>query len=74
MSERNSESQVNYEFNVLYLCLIIFVYNIWHYNYVFILLDKIYNNPIMVIYVIGLLFVLNKISFEINITWSIKYK
>ena len=70
----------NYNINSLYVCLILLLYNIWksNYGYINIILDKIYllnyTSFIIVINIIGLYLFLKNLSFETNITFSIKYK
>jgi hypothetical protein len=70
----------NYNFNSLYICLLLLIYNIWNsnYQYINIILNKLYlfnyTSLIVVINIIGLYLFLKKLSFEINIKWTIKYK
>ena len=70
----------NYNFNTLYICLLLIIYNIWksNYEYVNIILSKLYllnyASLMIVINIIGLYLILKKVSFEVNIKWSIKYK
>jgi len=70
----------NYDFNGLYICLLLVVYNIWNSNYVYIniIFSKLYllnyTSLIVVINIIGLYLFLRNLSFEVNIKWSIKYK
>ena len=70
----------NYNFNSLYICLLLFMYNIWKSNYEFIniIFSKLYlinyTSFIIVINIIGLYLFLKNLSFEVNIKWSIKYK
>jgi len=70
----------NYNINSLYLCLILFVYNIWksNYDYINIIFSKIYlfnyTSFIIVINIIGLYLFLKNVSFEVNIKCSLKYK
>ena len=70
----------DYDINGLYVCLILLLYNIWksNYGYINIILDKIYllnyTSFIIVINIIGLYLFLKNLSFETNITFSIKYK
>jgi len=70
----------NYNFNSLYICLLLLLYNIWKYNYEYvnIIFNKLYllNNTsfFIIINIIGLYLFLKNLSFEINIKWSIKYK
>ena len=69
-----------YNINILYICLLLLVYNIWklNYEYINIILNKIYllnyNSFIIVINIIGLYLFLKKISLEVNIKCSLKYK
>lgn len=76
MPEFNQE----YKFNSLYICilLVICIYNTWYSNYrlISLFLDKIYLNYstiIIIINIIGLYFILKKLTFEIKIKWAIKY-
>jgi len=70
----------NYNFNGLYICLLLVVYNIWNSNYVYIniIFSKLYllhyTSLILIINIIGLYLFLRNLSFEVNIKWSIKYK
>jgi hypothetical protein len=70
----------NYNFNSLYICLLLLIYNIWNsnYQYINIILNKLYlfnyTSLIVVINIIALYLFLKKLSFEINIKWTIKYK
>lgn len=70
----------NYNFNSLYISLLLLIYNIWNsnYQYINIILNKLYlfnyTSLIVVINIIGLYLFLKKLSFEINIKWTIKYK
>ena len=65
----------NYNFNILYISLLIIIYN---YEYVNIILSKLYllnyASLIIVINIIGLYLFLKNVSFEVSIKWSIKYK
>jgi len=73
----------NYNFNSLYICLLLFIYNIWKYNYeyiyyIIIVLSNLYScswnaSLIIVINIVGLYLFLKKLSFEVNIKWTIKY-
>lgn len=64
-------------FNSLYICLLLFIYNIWKSNNTFInlILDKLYllnyTSLFIVINLIGLYLFLQNLSFEIRINWSI---
>jgi hypothetical protein len=70
----------NYNFNILYMSLLVIIYNIWksNYEYVNIILSKLYllnyASLMIVINIIGLYLFLKNVSFEVNIKWSIKYK
>ena len=70
----------NYNFNSLYICLLLFIYNIWksNYEYINIILTKLYllnyASLIIIINIIGLYLFLKNLSFEVNIKWTIKYK
>ena len=74
------EFMKNYDFNGLYICLLLVVYNIWNSNYVYIniIFNKLYllnyTSLILIINIIGLYLFLRNLSFEVNIKWSIKYK
>ena len=70
----------NYSFNSLYICLLLFMYNIWksNYDYINIILSKLYllnyTSFMIVINIIGLYLFLKNLSFEVNIKWTIKCK
>lgn len=70
----------NYNFNSLYICLLLLLYNILksNYEYIIIIISKLYllnyTSVIIIINIIGLYLLLNKLSFEVNIKWSIKYE
>lgn len=70
----------NYNINGLYVCLLLFVYNIWksNYEYINIILHKIYllnyTSLIIVINIVGLYLFLKNLSLEVNINCSLKYK
>jgi hypothetical protein len=70
----------NYHFNSLYICLLLFLYNIWksNYEYINIFLHKIYllnyTSMFIIINIIGLYLFLKNLNFEIHIKWTIKYK
>ena len=70
----------NYNFNILYMSLLVIIYNIWksNYEYVNIILSKLYllnyASLMIVINIIGLYLFLKNLSFEVNIKWTIKYK
>ena len=69
----------NYNFNILYISLLVIIYNIWksNYEYVNIILSKLYllnyASLMIVINIIGLYLFLKNVSFEVKIKWSIKY-
>jgi len=73
------EVNQNYNFNSLYVCLLLLVYNIWknNYEYINIFLNKIYllnyTSLFIVINIIGLYLFLKKLTFEINIKYTIKF-
>ena len=70
----------NYNFNILYVCLLLIMYNIWksNYEYVNIILHKLYlfnyTSLMIVINIIGLYLFLKNLSFEVDVKWTIKYK
>ena len=74
------EFNQNYNFNSLYICLLLLIYNILksNYEYINIIFSKLYllnyTSVIIIINIIGLYLLLNKLYFEVNIKWSIKYK
>ena len=78
------EFNLNYNFNSLYICLLLLIYNIWQSNddYIYecinIIFSKLYllnqTSFIIIINIIGLYLFLNNLSFELNFKWSIKYK
>jgi hypothetical protein len=74
------EVNQNYNVNSLYVCLLLFMYNIWksNYDYINIIVSKLYLlnyiSLIIVINIIGLYLFLKNVSFEVNIKCSIKYK
>ena len=67
----------NYNINGLYVCLLLFVYNIWksNYEYINIILHKIYllnyTSLIIVINIVGLYLFLKNLSLEVNINFSL---
>jgi len=69
----------NYNFNSLYICLLLIIYSIWksNYEYIHIILNKLYllnyATLMIVINIIGLYLFLKNVSFEVKIKWSIKY-
>jgi hypothetical protein len=72
--------EINYNFNSLYVCLLLIIYNIWktNYEYINIIVNKLYllnyTSFIIMINICGLYLILTKISFEINIKCSVMYK
>jgi hypothetical protein len=72
--------EINYNFNSLYICLLIIIYNIWetNYDYINIIVNKLYllnyTSLIIIINIYGLYWILTKISFEVNMKFSIMYK
>ena len=72
--------EINYNFNSLYICLLIIIYNIWetNYDYINIIVNKLYllnyTSLIIIINIYGLYLILTKISFEVNMKFSIIYK
>jgi hypothetical protein len=74
------EFNQNYNFNSLYICLLLLIYNILksNYEYINIIFSKLYllnyTSVIIIINIIGLYLFLSKLSFEVNIKWSVKYK
>jgi hypothetical protein len=80
--ERNMpELNQTYEFNSLYVCLLLFLYNLWNSNseYITIFLSKIYSLNhtylfIIIINAVGIYLFLKNVNFEIKIQCSIKYK
>lgn len=70
----------NYNLNILYICLLLIMYNIWksNYEYINIILNKLYllnyTSLMIVINIIGLYLFLKNLSFEVNIKWTIKYR
>lgn len=72
--------EINYNFNSLYVCLLLIIYNIWktNYEYINIIVNKLYllnyTSLIIIINIYGLYLILTKISFEINIKCSVMYK
>ena len=72
--------EINYNFNSLYICLLIIIYNIWetNYEYINIIVNKLYllnyTSLIIIINIYGLYWILTKISFELNMKFSIMYK
>ncbi len=69
-----------YNFNSLYICLLFLIYNLYKSNYAYIniIFSKIYlldyNSFMIIINLLAIYLLLKKISFEVNIKWSIKYK
>lgn len=69
-----------FEFNSVYICLLLFIYNLWKSSlvYINIILYKLYllnyTSVLIAINIIGLYLFLRTLTFEINIQCSIKYK
>lgn len=69
----------NYNFNIMYICLLLLLYNIWNTNYelINILLNKIYlfnyTSLFIIINLVGLYLLLKKISFEFTIKLSYNF-
>lgn len=67
-------------FNSLYICLFLLLYNIIrdNYSYIIIIYNKLwlfnYYSLILFINIFGLYLILNKLSFEINIKGRINFK
>ena len=76
------EFNQNLNFNSLYVCLLLLLYNILrdNYGYLILIYNKFYlfnyQSLIILINAIGLYFILLKLSFDlsINIKWSINFK
>ena len=74
------EFNQNFNFNSLYVCLLLLLYNIIrdNYSYIIIIYNKIclfnYYSLLIFINIFGVYLILNKLSFEINIKWSINFK
>jgi len=74
------EFNQNFNFTSLYVCLLLLLYNILrdNYSYVIIIYNKLYlfdyYSLLIFINIFGLYIILNKLSFEINIKWSINFK
>ena len=72
--------EINYNFNSLYVCLLIIIYNICetNYDYINVIVNKLYllnyTSLIIIINIYGLYSILTKISFEVNMKFSIIYK
>ena len=75
-----TELRQTYNFNSLYVCLLLIIYNIWktNYEYINIIVNKLYllnyTSLIIIINIYGLYWILTKISFEVNMKFSIMYK
>lgn len=69
-----------YNFNSLYICALLLIYNVYRSNYYYIniIFSKIYlldyTSVIIIINLLAVYLLLKNISFEINIKWTIKYK
>ena len=65
----------NYNFNILYLCLLVLIYK--NYEYINIIFNKLclfdYYSLFIIVNIFGLYIILNNLSFEINIKWSVKF-
>ena len=74
------EYNQQYNFNSLYICALLFFYNIWksNYEYVNIIFAKLYllnyTSLVIIINIIGLYLLLNKLSFDVTVKLTIKYK
>ncbi len=75
--------EFNYNINSLYISVFILLYNVLYTNYnkiinltkdFIILLGYNYITIFIIINIVGLYFFLRKLSFEINIKWTITYK
>ena len=70
----------NYSINIVYMFLFLLMYNMYKYNYeyVHIFLIKLsllnHTSLIIIINILGLYLFLKRLSFEINIRWTISYK
>jgi hypothetical protein len=68
-----SEIIKNYNFNSLYICLLLFVFNVWrsNYEYINIILHKLYllnyMSFVIALNIVGFYLLLKKITFEVNI-------
>ena len=75
-----SEFIQKYNTNGLYICLLLLVYNIWRSNseYIMVILHTIslfnWTSCIIIINIAGMYLFLKNVSFEVNITCSVKYK
>ena len=69
----------NYNFSSFYICALLFFYNIWksNYEYVNIIFAKLYllnyTSLVILINVIGLYLLLNKLTFDVTVKWTVKY-
>ena len=65
-----------YNFNCLYVCLLLLLYNVFHYEYINIIVSKLYllnrDSLLIMINTVGLYLFLKNITFEVNL--FIKYK
>lgn len=74
------EFNQNFNFNSLYVCLLLLLYNILkdNYGYIVLVYNKLcllnYYSLLIFINIFGLYFILTKLSFELNIRTSIKFK
>jgi len=69
----------NYNFNSLYVCLLLLLYNIWKSNHdfinlIFIKLSLLNSTSFLIIAsTFGIYLFLRNLTFDIKIQWSIKY-
>jgi hypothetical protein len=74
------EFNKNFNFNSLYVCLLLLLYNILrdNYSYIIIVYNKLYlfnyYSMLILINIFGLYFILNKLSFDLNIKCAINLK
>jgi len=74
------EFNQNFNFNSFYVCLLLLLYNILrdNYSYIIIIYNKLYlfnyYSILILINMVGLYFILNKLSFELNIKWTVNFK
>ena len=73
------EFNQNFNFNSLYVCLLLLLYNIIrdNYSYIIIIYNKIclfnYYSLLIFINIFGLYLILNKLSFVINVKWTVNF-
>lgn len=69
------QSIVNYNFNSLYICALLLMYNLWKTEYVNIIASQLYllnyTSMFIVINMVGLYLFLKNITFEIKIGYKI---